>query len=144
MKRRMRLIGETLLISGLGRAFRAAAAAPNHQWWHAKFKLSWNIPSTVHTLCSCFFLTGLAPILYAQSALINKNFCHRSSGLLRVRCWLGSSNSSSSSSSAVHQRLLEEDPTTLETAPRSFLPQEEVDAFQEYYTYYYVFSPFSA
>ncbi len=62
--------------------------APNHQ------RVACKARSSVRTCARCvhiFFLHVKAPTLHAWSALIDKNFCTRTSGgsLLRVRCWLG-------------------------------------------------------
>ena len=58
---------------------------PNHQRWHAKWKLSWNM-HTLHTR----FLHVWRRFAMLSRCLVTK-FRHRSSvgSLLRVRCWLG-------------------------------------------------------
>ncbi len=58
---------------------------PNHQGWHAKWKLSRNM----HALHTRFCTFGRR--LVSSVGDYQQKFLHRSSGgsLLRVRCWLG-------------------------------------------------------
>ncbi len=56
--------GEKFLLPGEGGQSR-----PNHhQWWYAKWKLSWNM-YTLHSTCFCLFGTNL----YAQWVIVKKN-----------------------------------------------------------------------
>ncbi len=51
---------------------------PNQQRWFAKWKLSWNVYSTVHTysiLHTHVFFCMFGADLYAQTVLSNKKFC---------------------------------------------------------------------
>ena len=65
-----------------------ATVVPNHQRRYAKMEAQLEY---ILTQCMHIFYT-FGPNLYAQSALINKNFCigAQSESPLSARCWLGS------------------------------------------------------
>ena len=74
------------IVLGKYRTFRHLVAyyVPNHQWWHAKWKLSQN----AYILHTRFCIFGTNSVL--SRCLLTK-FLYRSSvgSLLRVHCWLG-------------------------------------------------------
>ena len=80
------ICGSTFFWGGGGGAIQNnLLQQPNHQWWHARWKLSCNM----YTLHARFFAC-LALICVLSLCLLTK-FLHWSSvrSLLRVRCWSG-------------------------------------------------------